>query len=49
MVGKVEKHLVPMIVTFEKAKVEFICEHLGASILEAHRMIDMFSMEVEDD
>lgn len=49
MVGRIERNLVPMIITFEKDKVEFICKHLGESMLEAYRVIDMFTSEVDDD
>jgi len=42
MIGQVQKPLVPMIITFDKKKVDMVCEILGDSIKQAYEFIDMF-------
>jgi hypothetical protein len=42
MKGKVNKDLVPILITFDEDRVEFICEALGHAIEQAYSMISLF-------
>ena len=49
MIAKVDKHLVPMIMTFDEKRVAFICETLGADLYKVYNVMDFFTMEEDDD
>lgn len=46
--GYVAVAQVPMIMTFDKAHVEFVSEHLGSSLERAYQVIDFFGGMDED-
>jgi hypothetical protein len=49
MIGSVQKPLIPLIITFDENKVEYICTVLGQSITQAYEVIHMFGMVEEEE
>ena len=49
MIGIVDKNLVPMIITFDTRKVEFICESLGTDITKVYKVMEFFTTKEDDD
>lgn len=49
MIGEIARNQVPMIVTFDEAHVEFICDILGDSLIRAYNIIDMFDYKEDEE